>query len=120
MLISTSHSHLVGDLRSPVQIPPEHWSPSAPIGPGPFGRFKPTNQAPLQVHLLGTPVPVVPSPAAAGAGGGVSLRGGSLWRCCVRRSLCRGAGSRGNANEADPGRRTEEPGGDGREGARAP
>lgn len=58
-----------------------------------------------------------PLPGRAGGGGG-SLRSGSLWRRCVRRSLCRGARSRGNANEANPGRRAEEPEGDGREGAR--
>lgn len=37
----------------------------------------------------------MPAPARGRAGGRVPLRRGSLWRRCVRRSLCRGAGSRG-------------------------
>lgn len=110
------------DLRSRVHIPSA--SVGAPRAQG-LSRCSRARQLPPQSGLLGPQPrrpgsrPLGPPRARRAAGGGVSLRGGSLWRCCVRRSLCRGAGSRGNANEANPGRRAEAPGGDGREGARA-
>lgn len=115
-----------GDPRWRVQMPPESLRApphqAFPAAPGPASRT-PLCSAPSPAP--GPPRPAVqaraPRPAPllgrAGGGGG-SLRSGSLWRRCVRRSLCRGAGSRGNANEANPGRRAEEPAGDGREGAR--
>lgn len=122
VLTSTSHSRPAEDLRSRVQIPSE--SVCAP-GPQGLSRCSRARRLPPRNRLLGPPPrrpgsrPFGPPRARRAAGGGVSLRGGSLWRCCVRRSLCRGAGSRGNANEANPGRRAEAPGGDGREGSRA-
>lgn len=92
------------DPGSRVQIPPE--SLCAP----PHQAFPAAPRAASRTGLCSTrlPAPTPPSrlapfaPPRAGGGGG-SLRSGSLWRRCVRRSLCRGAGSRGNANEAKPG-----------------
>lgn len=100
-----------------------HPSPSAPLGTRPFPLLPGPPAGPSSAALAPAPPRRPgsrPAPLPGRAGGGGSPRGGSLWRRCARRSLCRGAGSRGNANEANPGRRAEAPGGDGREGARVP